>query len=44
MVRAKDAIAALLNHDPKTAEQLAFAYRAIVKGDKINRVRAVSAG
>src|SRR5215813_3359459 len=25
MVRAKDAIAALLNHDPKTAEQLAFA-------------------
>src|SRR5215470_4895731 len=25
MVRAKDAIAALLNHDPKAAEQLAFA-------------------
>ena len=44
MVRAKDAIAALLNHDPKTAEQLAFAYRTIMKGDKISRVRAAPVG
>ena len=43
MVRAKDAVAALLNHDPKSAEQLAFAYRTMVKGDKINRARAMSA-
>src|SRR5262245_23798122 len=44
VVRAKDAVAALLNHDPKSAEQLAFAYRTLTRGEKINRARSIPAG
>jgi hypothetical protein len=43
MVRAKDAVAALQNHDPESAAQLAFAYRTLAKGRRQREARSTLA-
>jgi len=42
MVHARDAVAALQNHDPKSAEQLAFAYRTLTKASSLRHARAAA--
>jgi len=42
IVHAKDALAALQNHDPKSAEHLAFAYRTLNKANSRRHGRAAA--
>jgi hypothetical protein len=42
MVHARDAVAALQNHDPKSAEQLAFAYRTLNKASSLRHAPAAA--
>jgi hypothetical protein len=42
VVRAKDAVAALQSHDPKSAQQLAFAYSALRKARACRHSRAAA--
>jgi hypothetical protein len=42
MMQAKDAVAALQNHDPKSAQQLAFAYRTLNKASSLRHAHAAA--
>lgn len=42
IVHANDAVAALVNHHPKSARQLAFAYHTLNKSRRVRPARAAS--